>query len=74
MVRWGMTSWDAIRSATVVAAELLGESGRLGCLAPGCAADLIAVAKDPLADVKALEDVRFVSVRGRVVKDVAAAR
>ncbi len=74
MVRWGMTPWDAIRSATVVAAELLGESSRLGCLAPGCAADLIAVAKDPLADVKTLEDVRFVAVRGRVVKGEPAAR
>lgn len=68
MVSWGMTPWDAIRSATVVAAELLGEAGKLGCLAPGCRADLTAVKGDPVADVKALLDVRAVVVRGKVVK------
>ncbi len=68
MVAWGMSPWDAIRSATVVAAELLRESGRLGCLDAGCAADLVAVKGDPLADVKALLDVKAVVVRGKVVK------
>src|SRR6185436_18282939 len=41
MVEWGMSPWDAIRSATVVGAELLGQTGFLGCLDVGCAADLI---------------------------------
>jgi imidazolonepropionase-like amidohydrolase len=68
MVAWGMSPWDAIRSATVVAAELLKESGRLGCLDAGCAADLVAVKGDPLVDVKALLDVKAVVVRGKVVK------
>lgn len=67
MVAWGMTTWDAIRSATVVAADLLDQSGRLGCLAPGCAADLVAVEGDPIADVKALQNVRTVVSRGKVV-------
>lgn len=67
MVRWGMTPWDAIRSATVVAAELLGQSGKLGCLEVGCAADLVAVDGDPLADVKALQNVKAVVANGRVV-------
>ena len=70
MVAWGMTSWEAIRSATTVASELLGPSpdGKLGCLDPGCAADLVAVAGDPLADVKVLENVRVVVAGGKVVK------
>ena len=51
LVRYGMTTLEAIRSATVVAAELMGWEDRVGRLAPGFAADLIAVAGDPLADV-----------------------
>ena len=68
MVAWGMTPWDALRSATVVAADLLGQTGKLGCLAPGCAADLVAVAGDPLADVRALLDMKAVIAAGKVVK------
>ena len=70
MVSWGMTPWEAIRSATTVAAELLGPSpdGKLGCLDPGCAADLVAVAGDPLVDVKALQDIKAVVAAGRVAK------
>jgi imidazolonepropionase-like amidohydrolase len=69
MVAWGMTPWDALRSATVVAAELLGQSGKLGCLDVGCAADLVAVEGDPLADVKVLQGVSTVIANGRVVKE-----
>lgn len=68
MVDWGMTPWDALRSATVVGAELLGQTGFLGCLDAGCAADLIAVNGDPITSVKALLDVRAVVANGRVVK------
>jgi imidazolonepropionase-like amidohydrolase len=69
MVAWGMAPWDALRSATVVAAELLGPvpAGRLGCLDPGCVADLVAVDGDPLADPKAYGRVRAVVSRGKVV-------
>ncbi len=70
LVAAGMSPWDAVRSATVVAAELLGpvKAGRLGCLEPGCVADLVAVAGDPTADVAVLKDVRAVVSRGAVVK------
>jgi imidazolonepropionase-like amidohydrolase len=69
MVRYGLTPARAIRSATSDAAELLGRSGDVGRLAPGHYADLIAVAGDPLRDVRALEQVGFVMKGGRVVKD-----
>jgi imidazolonepropionase-like amidohydrolase len=69
LVRYGMTSAEAVRSATVVAAELMGWGDRVGRLAPGFAADLIAVAGDPLADVGLLSDVPIVIKGGIVVKD-----
>jgi imidazolonepropionase-like amidohydrolase len=60
----GMTPADAIRTATVNAAELLGWSDKVGRLAPGYYADLIAVDGNPLADVSALERVRWVMKAG----------
>jgi imidazolonepropionase-like amidohydrolase len=68
MVRYGMTPMEAIRSATSVAAELLGWQDRVGAVEPGRYADLIAVSGDPLADVDALRDVAFVMKGGEVVK------
>lgn len=68
LVRAGMTPIQAIRSATVVAAEHLQLGAEVGSLAPGKAADLIAVRGDPLADVTELERVRFVMRGGRVYK------
>jgi len=65
-VQYGMTPMQAIRSATSLAAELLGEQGRLGAVAPGMYADLVAVAGDPLRDVTELERVRFVMKGGAV--------
>lgn len=69
MVRWGLTPLQAITSATSSAAELLGWSDRVGRVAPGLYADLIAVNGDPLADVTELERVAFVMKGGEVVKD-----
>jgi imidazolonepropionase-like amidohydrolase len=69
LVRYGMTSAEAVRSATVVAAELMGWGDRVGRLAPGFAADLVAVEGDPLADVGVLSDVPIVMKGGIVVKD-----
>ncbi len=69
MVKYGMTPAEAIRSATTLAAEALGKAGALGCLNAGCAADLIAVAGDPLADVTALEAVSFVMKGGDVIRN-----
>ncbi|HEY1433760.1 MAG TPA: amidohydrolase family protein, partial [Thermoanaerobaculia bacterium] len=66
LVEFGMTPMGAIQSATSRAAELLGRSGELGVIAPGAYADIVAVAGDPLADVKALADVTFVMKDGKV--------
>jgi len=67
MVKYGMTPVEAIRSATVVAAELLGWSDRVGALEPGLFADLIAVEGNVMNDVDLLTDVAFVMKGGRVV-------
>jgi imidazolonepropionase-like amidohydrolase len=69
MVESGMSSAEAIRAATTSAAEALGRSDSLGRIAPGLAADLIALDGDPLTDVRQLEDVEFVMKRGQVVRD-----
>ncbi|MGC6400167.1 amidohydrolase family protein [Sphingomonas sp. FW199] len=69
MVEAGMTPAQAIRAATVSAAEVLGQSAVIGTIAPGKQADLIAVDGDPLADVKRLETVAFVMADGVVHKD-----
>ncbi|MGH8242476.1 MAG: amidohydrolase family protein [Steroidobacteraceae bacterium] len=66
-VAQGDTPLHAIRSATIVNAELFGTPDR-GKIEPGLLADLIAVAGDPLVDVKLLEDVRFVMKGGVVYK------
>ena len=67
MVKYGMTPMEAIRSATVVAAELLGWRDRVGALEPGLFADLVAVEGDVMNDVDRLTDVAFVMKGGRVV-------
>jgi imidazolonepropionase-like amidohydrolase len=67
-VRCGMSPIDAIRSATTVAAELLGLGGVAGTLQPGAIADVIAVPGDPREDVKQLSRVDFVMRAGRVIK------
>ena len=68
-VRAGMSALEAIRSATVTAAELMGWSDRVGSLAVGRFADLVAVAGDPLADVTELERPVIVAKGGRIVRD-----
>lgn len=69
MVRFGMTPAQAIRSATTVAAELLGWENQIGSLEKGKFADLIAVSGDPLADITELERVKFVMKGGQVVRN-----
>ncbi|MDH3254693.1 MAG: amidohydrolase family protein, partial [Acidobacteriota bacterium] len=66
MVAGGMPPMDAIRSATMTAAELLGIEDRLGSIEPGKLADLVAVLGDPLADISILESVSFVMKEGVV--------
>jgi imidazolonepropionase-like amidohydrolase len=68
MVQNGMTPMQAIQAATVGSADLLGKSDELGSLRPGKWADIIAVRDDPLADVRSLQNVRFVMKQGIVYK------
>lgn len=67
-VELGMTPMQAIQSATIKAAELLGMSGQIGVIAVGAHADLMAVSGDPLADVTVLGKVEFVMKGGKVFK------
>jgi len=67
-VRFGQTPIEAIRSATITSAELMGWEDRVGSLEPGRYADLIAVDGDPLEDVTVLEDVPFVMKGGAILK------
>ena len=67
MVKYGMTPLEAIRSATVTAADCLGLGEVIGRVAPGYAADLIAVAGDPAERIEALADLKLVLVNGRVI-------
>ena len=63
----GQRPIDAMKGATSVAAESLGLGATLGRLAPGYAADIIAVAGDPTRDITALRAVKFVMAQGRIV-------
>jgi imidazolonepropionase-like amidohydrolase len=69
MVKLGLTPLQAIQSATINAADLLGWSGKVGTLAPGAWADLVAVDGDPIKDVTTLESVKFVMKGGEVVRN-----
>ena len=68
-VNYGMTPMQAIRSGTVVPAELLGWSDKVGTIEPGKWADLVAVSGDPLKDITELERVKFVMKAGQVYKN-----
>jgi imidazolonepropionase-like amidohydrolase len=68
MVKYGMTPMQAIQSATVNAADLIGHTELFGSITAGKSADIIAVAGDPIADIHALEHVSFVMKEGKVFK------
>jgi len=68
-VREGMPAADAIKAATVNAAALLQRETDLGTIEPGKIADIIAVPRDPLADISALRAVSFVMKDGTVYRD-----
>lgn len=69
MVDLGMSPMVAILSATSRAAEMLDMGGQIGVIAPGAYADIVAVDGDPLRDIKALENVKFVMKDGKVFKN-----
>jgi imidazolonepropionase-like amidohydrolase len=68
LVKFGMPAAEALKAATVNAADLLGLSNEIGTIEPGKSADIIAVSGDPLQDVTVLKKVEFVMARGEVVK------
>ena len=65
----GMTPMQAIGSATTSAAELMGWSGKVGVVARGSYADMVAVSGDPIKDITELERVKWVMKGGKVYKD-----
>jgi len=65
----GMPPLDVIRAITVNAAQMLGWQDRIGSIEPGKFADLVAVARDPIADITEIERVRFVMKDGQVVRN-----
>jgi imidazolonepropionase-like amidohydrolase len=71
LVKWGMTSAQALRSATTVAADLIGWSADVGTVEKGKFADLVAVNGDPLADITEMSRVVFVMKGGHVVRNDA---
>ncbi len=70
MVDAGMTEWDAIKSSTILAAELLREEDNMGSVEVGKFADLIAVKGNPVENIQVLEAVEFVMKGGVVVKPI----
>jgi imidazolonepropionase-like amidohydrolase len=69
MVQLGMTPVHALQAGTVNAADLMGWSDRIGAIAPGKFADIVAVRGNPLEDVTILQHLGFVMKDGTVYKD-----
>ncbi len=70
MVKAGLTPAEALATATTIPAELLGQPGKLGRIAPGFYADIVAVEGNPLDDINvAIDKVRWVMKAGAVVVD-----
>jgi imidazolonepropionase-like amidohydrolase len=67
MVRYGMTPMQAIQSATIEAARLMGKNGEVGSIAVGRYADLVAVKGDVIADIRLLEKIDVVMKGGQIV-------
>ncbi len=67
-VKYGMSPLQAIQTATIHAADLLGQTGKIGELKKGAFADLIAISGNPIKDVKTLESVKWVMKDGLVKK------
>ena len=70
MVKWGMTPMQAIQSATINSADLMGWENEVGSLKPGKYADIIAVEGNPVENIDVLENVQFVMKGGKVYKNL----
>jgi imidazolonepropionase-like amidohydrolase len=66
--KFGMTPMQAIKSGTIVAAQLMGWDDRIGTIEPGKFADIVAVPGNPLSDISSMEKVSFVMKDGAIVK------
>jgi imidazolonepropionase-like amidohydrolase len=73
MTKFGMSPMEAIHSATSRPAEMLEMQGKIGVVAPGAFADIIALSDNPLQNIKILEHVGFVMKDGSVFKDTLSA-
>ncbi len=71
MTRYGATPLQAIQSATVNAADALGQTGKVGVIKPGAFADFVGVTGNPLANVALLESPAFVMKGGEVIRPLA---
>jgi imidazolonepropionase-like amidohydrolase len=71
---YGMPPMEAIQTATIRAAEVLGWADKVGIIEPGKWADIVAVSGDPLKDIKELQHVKFVMKAGVIYKNETAAR
>jgi imidazolonepropionase-like amidohydrolase len=69
MVKYGLTPMQAIQTATINSAELLGWKGKIGSIEKGKYADIIAIDENPLDNISALEHVSFVMKGGVVYKN-----
>ncbi|MBK5186657.1 MAG: amidohydrolase family protein [Gemmatimonadaceae bacterium] len=69
MVKWGLTPMQALQSATINAATLIGWQAKIGSIAPGKSADIIAVEGDGLGDISRYTNVAFVMKTGTVYKE-----
>jgi imidazolonepropionase-like amidohydrolase len=67
LVNAGLTPKEAFASATTVAAKVLEKQNEIGRIAAGYSADLIAVDENPLSNIRTLENVRWVMVKGRII-------
>ncbi len=68
MVEAGMPPMEAIQSATMAAADLIGMADKLGSLEVGKIADIVAVEADPLQDISVMQDISFVMKAGKIYK------
>ncbi len=69
MVEAGMSAMEAIQSATVTNAKVLGVPNMIGVISKGFAADIVAVDDNPLQNIYTLEDVQFVMKAGKIYKN-----
>lgn len=70
----GMSPLAALQTATINAADLMGWTAKTGKIEPGKWADIIAVGKNPLDDIRVLQDVKFVMKAGVVYKNEIGSR